>query len=240
MRAMAENETNRDFHSAAVLITAPDDCSGQFLECACKYINTSHGNVLAKHFQEATPDVVFLRTHFLDVETQTLCIRLRLSRRARSMSIIAIAAVADEVTQEDTVTFDDNEHVSRSREIALTSIGRILDGSCRSSIPRHHELLAFQDIELDVATHRVRRNGRTIHVAPTQFRLLEHFMRNPYRAYSRDELKNAAWPHAVHIGPRTIDVHIGNLRAALNRDSDRDLIRTVRTVGYALSEKPDS
>ncbi|MGY5809924.1 winged helix-turn-helix transcriptional regulator [Rhizobium sp. LEGMi198b] len=236
---MSKDDTNRDFHSAAVLINAPDDCSGQFLECACKYINTSHGNALAKHLQEATPDVVFLGMHFSDVETQTLCIRLRLSR-ARSMSIIAIAEVADEVTQQDRLAFDDNEHVSRSREIALTSIRRILEGSCRSSIPRHQELLAFQDIELDVATHRVRRNGRTIHLAPTQFRLLEHFMRNPYRAYSRDELKNAAWPHTVHIGPRTIDVHIGNLRAALNRDSDRDLIRTVRSVGYALSEKSDS
>ncbi|ULJ74301.1 winged helix-turn-helix transcriptional regulator [Rhizobium gallicum] len=238
---MSKDDTDRDFQSAsAVLITASEDSFGPFLECTVKRMGISDENALAKCLQEAAPDVVFLRTQFPDAEAQTLGIRLRLYRRTRSMSIITIAAVGDEQTQQDRLIFDDNEYVSRSPETLMTSIGTTLDGSNRSPIPSRQELLAFQDIELDLASHRVCRNGRTIHLAPTQFRLLEHLMRNPYRAYSRDELQNAAWPRAVHIGPRTIDVHIGNLRAALNRDSDRDLIRTVRSVGYALSERSDS
>ncbi|OWO89832.1 hypothetical protein B5E41_29880 [Rhizobium esperanzae] len=98
------------------------------------------------------------------------------------------------------------------------------------------KLLGFLDLELDVITYRVRRNGRIIHLTPTAFRLLYHLIKNPRRVYSRDELKNAAWPHAVHVGPRTVDVHIGRLRTALNAVGGHNFIRTVRSVGYALAE----
>lgn len=97
--------------------------------------------------------------------------------------------------------------------------------------------LTFLDLELDVTSYLVRRNGHPIHLTPTAFRLLLHLMKDPHRVYSRPELKNAAWPDAVHVGPRTVDVHIGHLRAALNQAGGLDLIRTVRSVGYALSKE---
>ncbi|WP_245449939.1 winged helix-turn-helix domain-containing protein [Rhizobium leguminosarum] len=117
----------------------------------------------------------------------------------------------------------------------MTSIGAISQNSDRA--PGERELFAFLDLELDISTYRVRRNGRTIHLPPTEFRLLHHLIKRPSRVFSRDELREAAWLHAVHVGPRTIDVHIGRLRAALNSgDVQKILIRTVRSVGYALTE----
>ncbi|WP_461513341.1 winged helix-turn-helix domain-containing protein [Rhizobium mongolense] len=98
-----------------------------------------------------------------------------------------------------------------------------------------HKLLTFLELELDMHNYRVRRNGRIVHLNPTAFRLLHHFMKEPRRVCSGDELKDAAWPDDVHVGPRTVDVHIGHLRAALNAVGGLDLIRTVRSVGYALS-----
>ncbi|WP_264396704.1 winged helix-turn-helix domain-containing protein [Rhizobium acaciae] len=98
------------------------------------------------------------------------------------------------------------------------------------------KLLTFLDLELDMNSYRVRRNGRIVHLTPTGFRLLSHLMEEPHRVYSRDELKSAVWPETIHVGPRTVDVHIGHLRAALNKVGRQDFVRTVRSVGYALSE----
>lgn len=94
----------------------------------------------------------------------------------------------------------------------------------------------FLDLELDVKNYQVRRSGRRVHLTPTAFRLLHHFMKEPRKVCSRDELRNAAWSAAIHVGPRTVDVHIGHLRAALNEFGERKFIRTVRSVGYALGE----
>ncbi|MHC2303186.1 winged helix-turn-helix domain-containing protein [Rhizobium mongolense] len=110
------------------------------------------------------------------------------------------------------------------------------DYSSQGSVIPPPKALTFRDLELNITSHCVRRNGHPIHLPPTAFRLLHHMMKDPFRVYSRPELKNAAWPDNVHIGPRTIDVHIGHLRAALNRVGEPGLIRTVRSLGYALFE----
>ncbi|MFA1624087.1 winged helix-turn-helix domain-containing protein [Rhizobium mongolense] len=110
------------------------------------------------------------------------------------------------------------------------------DYSSQGSAIPPRKALTFRDLELNITSHWVRRNGYPIHLTPTAFRLLHHLMKDPRRVYSRSELKNAAWPDGVHIGPRTVDVHIGHLRAALNRVGEPDLVRTVRSFGYALSE----
>ena len=94
----------------------------------------------------------------------------------------------------------------------------------------------YADLEMDLAAHRVRRASRSIHLSPIEFKLLRHFLERPEQVVTREELKSAAWEDNVHVGPRTVDVHVGRLRKALRSGSDKDLIRTVRSVGYALSD----
>jgi two-component system phosphate regulon response regulator PhoB len=85
--------------------------------------------------------------------------------------------------------------------------------------------------------HRVKRNGKDIHLGPTEFRLLEFFMQAPGRVFSREQLLNQVWGHDVYVDERTVDVHVGRLRKALGKtDSGGDPIRTVRGAGYALDE----
>jgi two-component system phosphate regulon response regulator PhoB len=98
--------------------------------------------------------------------------------------------------------------------------------------------LAFADITLDLAAHRVQRNGRTVHLGPTEFRLLEFLMQHPRRVFSRQELLNAVWGHDIHVEPRTVDVHIRRLRKSINAHGDLDVVRTVRAAGYALDTEP--
>ena len=97
--------------------------------------------------------------------------------------------------------------------------------------------LAAGDIELDRETHRVRRSGREVHLGPTEYRLLEYLMQNPGRVYSREQLLDGVWGHDVYVDERTVDVHVGRLRKAINRGRSKDPIRTVRGAGYSFDEK---
>ncbi len=92
------------------------------------------------------------------------------------------------------------------------------------------------DIVIDRVAHRVRRAGVEVHLGPTEFRLLDYLMQHPGRVFSREQLLDAVWGSDVYVEARTVDVHIGRLRKALNRDGsdDNDPIRTVRSAGYAL------
>jgi len=99
------------------------------------------------------------------------------------------------------------------------------------------EQLAYADIEMDVAAHRVRRNGEQVPLGPTEFRLLRHFLEHPGHVFSRERLLDAVWSHDPDIDARTVDVHVRRLRQALNQGSKPDLIRTVRSAGYALDSQ---
>jgi two-component system phosphate regulon response regulator PhoB len=90
------------------------------------------------------------------------------------------------------------------------------------------------DIIMDRVAHRVKRSGREVHLGPTEFRILDHLMQHPGRVFSREQLLDAVWGSDVYVEARTVDVHIGRLRKALNETEEGDPIRTVRSVGYAL------
>jgi two-component system phosphate regulon response regulator PhoB len=83
-------------------------------------------------------------------------------------------------------------------------------------------------------SHRVHRGECPVHLGPTEFRLLRHLLRNPGRVFSREQLLDAVWGHNVYVELRTVDMHIRRLRKAINADAETDLIRSVRSAGYAL------
>jgi len=90
------------------------------------------------------------------------------------------------------------------------------------------------DIVIDRVAHRVKREGREVHLGPTEFRLLDYLMQHPGRVFSREQLLDAVWGSDVYVEARTVDVHIGRLRKALNLSDESDPIRTVRSAGYSL------
>ena len=106
----------------------------------------------------------------------------------------------------------------------------------RSRPERIANRLNAGDLELDRDTQRVQRGSRDIHLAPTEFRLLEYLMERPGRVLSRAQLLDAVWGQAAEIEDRTVDVHVGRLRKALSKGRERDPIRTVRSIGYAFDE----
>jgi two-component system phosphate regulon response regulator PhoB len=109
----------------------------------------------------------------------------------------------------------------------------------RASPERIATKLQRGPIELDRETRRVYRNGRELHLGPTEFRLLEHLMERPGRVFSRAQLLDAVWGMSIEIDERTVDVHIGRLRKAISRGRERDPLRTVRGSGYSFDETFD-
>ena len=94
--------------------------------------------------------------------------------------------------------------------------------------------LKFDDLMLDRIEKRVFRDGQEIKLGPTEFRLLDFFLTNPKRVYSRDQILESVWPNNVNVESRTIDVHIRRLRQSVNLKNKKELIRTVRSSGYSL------
>ena len=108
----------------------------------------------------------------------------------------------------------------------------------RRSKPAEAEgVLSFGGVAMDLGSHRVSRDGRSIHLGPTEFRLLRHLMERPGRVFSREQLLDAVWGRDIYVDERTVDVHVGRLRKAINRHRDADPIRTVRGAGYAFDER---
>ncbi|TZG32302.1 response regulator transcription factor [Agrobacterium sp. B1(2019)] len=93
----------------------------------------------------------------------------------------------------------------------------------------------LDDVEINVASVRVRRGETHISLSPLHFRILLYLARNTDRVVSRDELIRNCWPEDADVEPRTVDIHIGKIRRSLNRHG-RDVIRTVRTAGYSATK----
>jgi len=184
---------------------------------------------------ERTPDLLLLDWMLPGTSGLEVCRQLRRKRETRMVPIILLTARGEEADRvrglesgaDDYVVkpFSPSEVVARVRAVIR-----------RARPALAADRLTYADLEMDLTTHRVTRGGESIHLGPTEFRLLRHLMEHPGRVYSREQLLDAVWGYNVHVEARTVDVHIRRLRKALNRDGDADLIRTVRSAGYALDE----
>jgi two-component system phosphate regulon response regulator PhoB len=182
---------------------------------------------------ERLPDLVVLDWMLPKVSGIEVCRRLRAGSKTRNLPIVMLTArgeESDRVRGLDTGAddylvkpFAMGELTARLRAV----LRRIRPGLAEDRI-RH------ADIVIDRVAHRVKRGEREIHLGPTEFRLLDYFMQHPGRVFSREQLLDAVWGSDVYVETRTVDVHVGRLRKALNRDDEGDPIRTVRSAGYSL------
>lgn len=95
--------------------------------------------------------------------------------------------------------------------------------------------ISIDSIVLDPEQHRLSIDGKTLEISPTEFKLMQFFMSNPDKVYSRTHLLDQVWGRSVYIEERTVDVHIRRLRKILAEYGREDLIQTVRGFGYRFS-----
>ena len=181
---------------------------------------------------EETPDIVILDWMLPKVSGIEVCRRLRQSPKTRNLPIIMLTARGEESDRIRGLDTGADDYVVKPFAMSeLTARVRAVLRRIRPGLTE--DVARYGDIVMDRVAHRVRRGGKEIHLGPTEFRLLDHFMRHPGRVFSREQLLDAVWGSEIYVEARTVDVHIGRLRKALGEDGG-DPIRTVRSAGYSL------
>jgi two-component system phosphate regulon response regulator PhoB len=182
---------------------------------------------------ETTPDLVLLDWMLPTLSGIEVCRQIRRRHETRNLPVIMVTARSEDQDAVRGLNTGADDYITKpfSMEALLARMRALLR---RSGAAPAKGSLAFHDIAMDLATHRVQRNGRPVHLGPTEFRLLEFFLRHPRRVFTREELLDAVWGKDIHVEPRTVDVHIRRLRKSLNGEGELDIVRTVRAAGYAL------
>ncbi|MEO0382997.1 MAG: phosphate regulon transcriptional regulator PhoB [Pseudomonadota bacterium] len=194
------------------------------------------GDDAETRLQERSFDLILLDWMLPGLSGIELCRRIRSRAQTSSTPVIMLTARGEEGERVRGLTTGADDYVVKPFSIPELA-ARIKALLRRSSPELITNALTVGDIELDRETHRVRRQEREIHLGPTEFRLLEFLMRTPGRVFSREQLLNGVWGHDVYVDDRTVDVHIGRLRKAINKGRARDPIRTVRGAGYAFDDR---
>ncbi len=164
-----------------------------------------------------------------------VCQAIRRSPNLRSLPIIILTARGEERDRLRGFSIGIDDYVVKPFSTAeLVARVRAVLARCRSGGESKEKKLVYHDLELDPVTHRVKRAGRPTHLGPIEFRLLRKLIENPQRVFSRPQLLDSAWGENIFVEERAVDVQIRRLRKALNGPGEANLIRTVRSAGYAL------
>lgn len=179
------------------------------------------------------PDLIILDWMLPKLSGIELCRKVRSNKKVKNIPIIMLTARGEEKDRlkglemgaDDYVTkpFSINELLARAKAV-LKRIRPIFA----------EEEVTFEEIKINIGTHKVFRNSKEIKLGPTEFNLLRFFMENISRVFSRQQLLNHVWKHDALVEPRTVDVHVRRLRKSLNAGNKKDFIRTVRSAGYSF------
>ena len=192
-----------------------------------------NGNNGLKELKKFEPNLLLLDWMLPDLSGIEICKNIRKDMKLKSLPIIMLTAKGEEEDKikgldsgvDDYLTkpFSFNELLARIKAVLRRSDPKIVS-----------DYIEFDDLKLNRNERRVFRSDIEITLGPTEFRLLEFFLLNPKRVYSRDQILENVWPNNINVESRTIDVHIRRLRKSVNLKNNKELIRTVRSAGYSL------
>jgi two-component system phosphate regulon response regulator PhoB len=195
--------------------------------------HTADGEEALLLAQEAAPALVLLDWMIEGLSGLEVCRRLRRRADTANVPIIMLTARGEETDRVRGLETGADDYVTKPfspREL-VARVGAVLR---RVRPALAGERLLYSGLEMDTVGHKVRRDGAAVPLGPTEFRLLRHFLEHPGRVFSRERLLDSVWGRDSDIEPRTVDVHIRRLRKAINEGGRPDIIRTVRSAGYAL------
>ncbi|MEO9613902.1 MAG: phosphate regulon transcriptional regulator PhoB [Nitratireductor sp.] len=195
----------------------------------------TRGDEAELRLQESVPDLLVLDWMVPAVSGIELCRRLRMRPETERLPVIMLTARGEESDRvrglstgaDDYLVkpFSTPEFIARVRALLRRAKPEVLSS-----------VLKVGDIMLDREAHRVYRGKSEIRLGPTEFRLLEFLMQHPGRVFSRSQLLDNVWGETIYIDERTVDVHVGRLRKAVNVGRLPDVIRTIRGAGYAIKD----
>jgi two-component system phosphate regulon response regulator PhoB len=172
---------------------------------------------------EHKPDIVLLDWMLPLVSGIEVCRQIRRMPQTRTLPVVMLTARGEEADRVRGLDSGADDYIAKP--FGLRELAARLRAVIRRAQPTaSEETLQFGQVTMDLAAHRVSRSDKPIHLGPTEFRLLRHLMQHPGRVFSREQLLDAVWGHDVYV-------------EALNADGGADLVRTVRSAGYALDQE---
>jgi two-component system phosphate regulon response regulator PhoB len=197
--------------------------------------SASRGDDAEIMLREQVPDLVILDWMLPGLSGIELCRRLRLRSETQSLPVILLTARGEESERVRGLATGADDYVVKPFSVPEL-LARVRALLRRASPNRVARSLEAGELLLDRSSHRVRRGNRELHLGPTEFKLLEFLMERPGRVFTRGQLLDSVWGMDAEIDERTVDVHVGRLRKAVNKPRERDPIRTVRGAGYSFDE----
>ncbi len=200
--------------------------------------STGDGEEAVKMVKDHRPDIIVLDWMLPGMTGIEVCKQIRWNQDVKNTPIIMLSARGEEGDRiRGLDSGADDYMVKPFSPPELISRIRAVFRRIRPSLSE--KTLEFSGIILDLTSHKATRDGAEVHLSPTEFGLLRYMMEHPGRVFSREQLLDAVWGHDIYVELRTVDVHIRRLRRALDYDGKQpDLVRTVRSAGYALEENP--
>ena len=196
-------------------------------------LSSVNGNDGLKELKKFQPDLLLLDWMLPDLSGIDICKNIRKDNSFKDLPIIMLTAKGEE---EDKIKgLDSGIDDYLTKPFSFNELMARIKAVLRRSNPNTvSDNLEFEDLVLDRIEKRVYRDKKEIQLGPTEFRLLEFFLVNPKRVYSRDQILENVWSNNINVESRTIDVHIRRLRKSINIQNKKELIRTVRSSGYSL------
>lgn len=182
--------------------------------------------------QELRPDVLLLDLMLPGVNGFEICRRLR--EQMPHMWIIMLTVRSQEVDRVRGLELGADDYVTKPFSLREL-VARIKVGLRRQTPPTPASAHRFGDIEIDLASHRVRKKGTELALTKKEFEILELFLNRPDEVITRDDFLNKLWGEDVYVTHRVIDTHMASLRKKIEEDPNNPKhILSVRGVGYRL------
>jgi two-component system phosphate regulon response regulator PhoB len=218
-----------DEEALTLLLRYNLEAAGYEVECVAR------GDDAEVRLLEQTPDLAIIDWMLPGLSGIELCRRIRARDETKRLPVIMLTARGEESDRIRGLSTGADDYIVKPFSLP-EFLARVQALLRRSNPALLSNILSAGDIELDRESRRVRRSGEELHLGPTEFRLLEFLMQSPGRVFTREQLLDNVWGRNVYVDERTVDVHVGRLRKAINTATSFDPIRTVRGAGYSFDE----
>jgi phosphate regulon transcriptional regulator PhoB len=185
------------------------------------------------------PDLVILDLMMPEISGMEVCRMIRRQAATAALPIIMLTAKSDSVDKILGLEVGADDYITKPfhvREL-IARVRAVLRRSERHPDTDMPDTFDFRGLHIDFASYQVTLNGRPVDLSSREFKLLQFFTGHPGRVYSREQLLDRVWGNEAFVEPRTVDVHISRLRAAIDPDKENPrYVLTVRGIGYKFTD----
>jgi two-component system, OmpR family, alkaline phosphatase synthesis response regulator PhoP len=187
--------------------------------------------------QEAPPDMILLDLMLPDLDGLDVCRRLKEEEKTRQVPIVMVSAKGEDTDIILGLEMGADDYITKpfSPKILLARIRSVLRRLGRTGSEEISRIISIHGISIDSTKHEVSSNGRLIPLSVTEYSILEFLAKNPGWVFSRSQIITAVRGDNYSVTERSVDVQVLGLRKKL--DDKKDIIETVRGVGYRMMEE---